>query len=90
MVAIGGGFVVLSKLDTGFSEFITGSVVKVRRTERFSACIGLSMEDRGPCRSATLLTRAVRPAKLRSSQEHGGQHSHWAIAAAGLGRLCRL
>ena len=30
VVAIGGGFVALSKLDSGFSEFITGSVVKVR------------------------------------------------------------
>ena len=42
MVAIGGGFVVLSKLDTGFSEFITGSVVKVCRFAADSLFAGVS------------------------------------------------
>ena len=73
MVAIGGGFVVLSKLDTGFSEFITGSVVKVRRTERFSACIWIVDGGSRPL-SQCPANKGSPPAKLRSLQEHGCQN----------------
>ena len=62
MVAIGGGFVVLSKLDTGFSEFITGSVVKVRRPAAdslFCLQVYVIVKFMAPCRARTTSKKRV-------------------------------